>query len=168
MESLNQTQVTLLGALALAGVSAAAIGASVSPACTKLSADIRKAAQTLAEERALFDKKPVLESEWQKKKDFFYSGLSPDVALNAWVKELLNAAQSQTLTLEKLEPAGLRAEGKELSVFVSFRSDMRAFLRFAYGLAENDPLSRIQSFSVRRDEGTKIFLFELMLAKVAE
>ena len=134
----------------------------------RLDTDIEKLSKLVQEERVLVAGKPALEAQWQKKKGVLDQGLDAEVVLSAWVKDLLSVAQSQSLALEKLEPAGVKTgvSGKTVSVFISFQGDIRRLVGFIYRLAEEDTLSRIDFFIIRQEEGSKNFFFELTLAKV--
>ena len=116
----------------------------------------------LVEYQELLTRKDSLESEWENKKIYFQS-IPPEEALSTWQKELMASAQSLSLVIDKLEPLGLK--GDEISVFLSFKGDMKKMDRFIYHLMESDPLSKVKSFSVRQEEGGKNLLFEVMLAK---
>src|SRR3989344_1509566 len=164
MAALTKIQTTFICVLMAALLSVGVVALVVARPSRELRNDVRRLSKALQEERLLLAKKPVLRSEWEAKKSFFHEGLGPDAALNAWVKELLTAAQSQALALEKLEPVGAGKGGK-LAVLISIKGDIRKLTRFMYQLAEKDPLSRIESFSVRREEGSKALFFELMLGK---
>jgi hypothetical protein len=128
---------------------------------------VNQAAQELRENEDLLSKKPLLQSEWESKKAFFESGSNQDDIFNTWVKDLLTLAQSQSLSLEKLEPVGTKtdSEGKRCTIFVSFEGDMTKFTQFIYQLIQKDPLSTVESFGVRQQEDSKTLLFELLLAK---
>ena len=156
----------LISALASAGI----VALIFMPRIGSLRRDIRNESKILEEEKALIAKKPSLETEWEEKKHFFESGSDAETVLNAWVKDLLVSAQSQTLALEKLEPAGIKTDagGKKLTVFISFQGDIRKLARFVYQLMDQDPLSRIESIDVKLDEGSKALSFELMLGKIVK
>ena len=168
MAKLNKKWATLVGVSGAALFAAAVVGCIFLPSIKRLCADVTRASKILEEEKALLVKKTSLQSEWEAKKDHLDQGLDPDSVLNAWVKDLLAAAQAESLTLEKLEPAGIRSgpEGKALTVFISFEGDIRQLIRLIYQLVEKDPLARIVSFDVRLDEESKRLSFELLLGKV--
>ena len=168
MAKLNKKWMALgiAGALALSG---GCILFSIFTSPIKdLQNDIQKESRILAEEKSLIANKPSFEKEWEEKKNFFSPGVESEAVLNNWVKDLLAAAQSQALTLEKLEPAGVKADAgvKKLAVFISFQGDIRKLAGFVYQLMEKDPLARIESIDVRLEEGAKTLIFELMLGKI--
>ena len=111
--------------------------------------------------------KHFLEAEWESKKNLFISNPDSSEFLNAWLKDFITYAQSHSLKIDKLEPAGVKEgpNGKETSILISFQSDIRKFNEFVYFLLEKDPLSRIQSVFVRQDENSKNLSFEIMLGK---
>ena len=72
-------------------------------------------------------------------------------------------AQSESLILDKIEPVG-KNEG-EVSLFLSFQGDMKKLISFIYHLRERDALVRLKSFSLRQEEGSSNFSFEMILGK---
>lgn len=128
-----------------------------------------KPAPKISEKPAAYspEDKAAIEAEWKTKKDFFSGSQDSSEALNAWLAGFINYAQSSGLKIDKLEPAGTKTgeNGKEMSVFLSFQSDMRKFNEFIYFLLEKDLLSGIQSVFIRQDENSKKLSFELMLEK---
>ena len=170
MEIMNKKTNAIAGLLMTAAISLGLVLLVFAPEMRGAARDFENRQRLLAEYRRLLAGKPALESEWEKKKSVLEPGLGPDEALNAWIKELLDYAQTQGLSMEKLEPAGIKegAEGKRMAVFMTFRGDIRKFVRFAYYLMETDPLASIESFLVRPDEqDPKNLSFELMLGKGA-
>ena len=170
MAKLDKRWVTLAGALIMALLSAVMISFIFMPHVKSFQNEIRQESKILEEEKKLLERKPVLQAEWEEKKNFFSPGLQAEEALNVWVKNLLASAQSEALTLEKLEPAGIKtgSGGKNLTVFISFRGDIRKFARFIYQLIDKDPLSQIESLDIRLEEGSKTLSFELMLGKIVK
>ena len=170
MAKLDKKWTTLVCVMTLVFLSAEIVILIFRPHIKSLEADIRRESKLLEEEQVLLARKPSLEKEWEEKKSFFSSGLEPEAALNIWVKDLLSSAQSQSLALEKLEPAGIKTvpAGKKLTVFISFQGDIRKFVQFVYQLMDKDPLSQIESIDAKLDEGAKDLSFELMLGKIVK
>ncbi len=168
MAKLDKRWVTAGCVLTAVFLSASVIWLIFAPHFKVLRSDIGRESKLLEEERALLARKPSLQTEWEEKKNYFGSGLEPEAVLNAWVKDLLASAQTQTLTLEKLEPAGIKTgpDGKHLTVFISFGGDIRKFVRFVYQLMDKDPLSRIESMDIRLEENSRTLTFELLLGKL--
>ncbi len=168
MARLNKKWTTLIYLSAAALIGAYLVNIFFEAPIKRLRADVVQSAKVLEEEKALLAKKFSLQAEWESKKTMLSLGADPDSVLNAWVKDLLASAQTQSLVLEKLEPAGVRtgAEGKTLTVFITFQGNIRQLAGFVYRLAEKDPLSRIESFDIRREEESKNLSFELLLGKV--
>ncbi len=168
MAKLNKKWTTLACALSAALLGTFFVGFIFKAPTQRLRAEVTRSSKILQEEKTLLARKPALQSEWDAKKDMLGPGLEPDALQNAWVKELLACAQTQSLVLEKLEPAGVRtgAGGKTLTVFITFQGDIRQLVSFIYRLAEKDPLSRIESFNIRREEDSTSLSFELLLGKM--
>ncbi len=168
MAKLSKKSATWIGIGATVFLSAAIAALFFIAPIRRLGIDIEKLSKLVQEERVLMSRKPALEAQWQKKIGAPDQGLDAEAVLSAWVKNLLSMAQSQSLALEKLEPAGVKSgpSGKTVSVFISFQGDVRRLVSFIYRLAQEDSLSRVEFFSVRQEEGSKNFFFELTLAKV--
>lgn len=154
---MDKKQTTMAGITAAALLSAFAAFLIFLPPIRNEEEKIGRHEKVLEEYRQLLARKAQLESEWQSQRNIF-TGQPAQEVLNAWLKDLLNDAQSQSLTLDKLEPAGT-------AVFISFQGDIKKFNAFINHLIEIDPLARIQSVSIRQEEGSKNLSFELMLAK---
>ena len=163
---MNKKQNTILVISVAALLSAFTVGLVFLPQIRSEEEKISRREKVLEEYRGLLARKTGLESEWESKRNNF-PNQPPQEILNAWLKELLNDAQSQSLVLDKLEPAGIKEGpgGKETAVFVSFQGDIKKFNAFINHLLETDPLARVQSVSVRQEESAKNLSFELMLAK---
>jgi len=167
MARLNKKWKTLLYLSAIAVISVFFISTFFTASIKHIQADIVRSTRVLEEEKALLAKKSSLQAEWEAKKDMLSPGADPDSILNAWTKDLLAFAQAQALVLEKIEPAGVRTgtDGKTVTVFISFQGNIRQLAGLVYRLAEKDPLVRIESFDIRREEESKNLSFELLLGK---
>lgn len=168
MEKLNRKkQITLGGVAACALLSGALVWGLFVPAIQRARKSLEKNGRILREYEEFLAQKAGLESQWETQKTFFQSPLRSEEFLNAWIKDLLTYAQSEGLTIEKLEPAGMKEgpEGKEMAVFVSFQGDIARLVQFVYHLVETDPLAGIESFLARQDENGKTLSFEMMLGK---
>lgn len=131
--------------------------------------ELERKKEAFQESQSLFSQRKSSESEWEKVKTLLPKTQTPEEALNLWVKELLSYAQSEGITFTKLEPQGTKekeAGRKELRLFLLFQGDIRKLIHFLYFLIEKDPLSRIETFSLKQEEETKIFSYELTLGKV--
>ena len=170
MAKLDKKWITLASVLIIALLSVGIVSFIFMPHIRRLRDDIQRESKILTEEKMLLIRKPILQAEWEEKKSFFGSGIQAEEVLNVWIKDLLASAQSQALTLEKLEPAGIKTSpgGKNLTVFISFQGDIRKFACFIYQLMDKDPLSRIESLDIRLEEGSKTLSFELMLGKIVQ
>lgn len=166
---MNKKRTTYLAVATVAILSHLIIAYLFSAPVKKLETEVNTLSKKLQEEKLILKQKVSLESEWQSQKNELRPGLEPDAMLNSWVKDLLACAQSQSLVLEKLEPAGVKSEGgvKKGSVFVSFHGDIRSLARYVYELLDKDVFSSIDSFGMRREEDAQNYSFELMLGKVA-
>lgn len=151
----------IMAALALGSIGL--VGLIFAPLIHRAEEEIRRHAGTLAEYRELMKRKESFEAEWNVKKNYMSQGIPAEEVLNSWQKALMGYAQAESLTLNKLEPAGMK--DKEASVFLSFQGDMKQLVRFIYHLMDSEPLATIQSFSLRQEEGSKEFSFEMMLGK---
>ncbi len=167
MAKLNKKIKTIVVVSMAAVLSAAAIGAVFTPHLKALENDVARAESALREARALVAQKPFLESEWESKKRFFPANLDSDAVLGAWVKDVLSLAQNQALSMEKLEPAGIKTgeNEKKWMLLVSFQGDIGQFVRFIDALSEKDALSGIESFRIRREEEPRLLYFEILLGK---
>lgn len=162
---MNKKWAGILAAIALAVLTVFAVLGVFSPAFKNAQEKIQESYHVLSSPEILGKK--TLESEWESKKNIFVSGRESSEFLNEWLKEFINYAQSNSLKIEKVEPAGVKEgpAGKETTVFISFQSDMRKFNEFVYFLLEKDPLAKIESVFVRKDEDSKNLSFEIMLGK---
>lgn len=164
---MNKQRTTYLAVTALAIVGYMLTAAFFSSPVRKLESDVRTLSQKLAEDRTTLKQKPALEAEWQGQKSELEPGTEADAMLNAWVKDLLAYAQSQSLVLEKLEPAGVKTDSgfKRATVFVSFHGDIRSLITYVYELMDRDAYSSVDSFGMRREEEAQTYAFELVLGK---
>ena len=133
------------------------------PGFRRVNGQILHYAETLREYHELIQRRERLESEWEAKKNQFNRGVLPEEILNSWQQALMAHAQSESLILDKIEPVGKR-DG-EVSLFLSFQGDMKKLIRFIYHLRERDALVRVKSFSLRQEEGSRNFSFEIILGK---
>lgn len=149
-------------AFALAAVAlAAGILTAFMPSLDAAQARLNAARNELAQHRALLARKSALDEKWQSQKTAFQPELDGEELVSGWVRELLAAAQAQSLSLERLEPGG------ERRLVLAFKSDIGGFVRFLRTLAERDPRAKIESFSIRREEIGSQMLFELTFSKAA-
>lgn len=158
---------TLSIALSLALLSYGFLRALTAPLERSKGEELARRREALQEAQALLSQRESYESEWEKTKALLPKTQTPEESLNLWVKELLSFAQSEGITFTKLEPQGMKEkEGgrKELRLFLLFQGDIRKLIHFLYFLLEKDPLSRIETFSLKQEE-TKNFTYELTLGK---
>lgn len=126
----------------------------------------------LKEAEMLVARKPDYQKDWESKKSVLPTHFSDDHLLNLWVKDLLSYASSEGLTFTKLEPQGVRmGEGEnggkgELRLYLEFQGDVRKLIRFLYYLSEKDPLSRMDSLSIKKEEGIKNFSYQMTLRRI--
>ena len=154
---------TILSAAGVGLTGFGVVALAFAPAFSKANGRILRHSETLRDYRELIQKKEGLESEWEAKKNQFNRGALPEEILNAWQQALMAHAQSESLILDKIEPVG-KNEG-EVSLFLSFQGDMKKLIRFIYHLRERDALVRLKSFSLRQEEGSRNFSFEMILGK---
>ncbi len=108
------------------------------------------------------------ETEWALYKNSFEGPSDGEAVMNAWVKDLLSYSSSQQLAFAKLEPQGVRKQGssEEARLYLAFRGDIRKFSGFMYYLKDNDPLSRVESFTMKKEDGEAgSFFYELILGR---
>lgn len=130
--------------------------------------ELERKRETFQETQLLLSQRKSYESEWEKAKALLPKTQTPEEALNLWVKELLSFAPSEGITFTKLEPQGTKekeAGRKELRLSLLFQGDIPKLIHFLYFLLEKDPLSRIETFSLKQEEETKAFSYELTLGK---
>jgi len=129
--------------------------------------ELQEKKEALREIEQLVSQKASYASQWENKKALLPISQTPEEALNLWVKELLSHAQSEGITFTRLEPQGVKekGKGKALRLFLTFQGDIRKLIHLLYYLNEKDPLSRIESYSMKEEEGTKTFTYELTLER---
>lgn len=167
MKSVKEKALTLGIALLVAILSYAFLFLVFSPSLRSQKEDLREKREALYLAETLLSRKEELEKEWERKKSTFPQGFSSEETLNLWVKELLSFASSEGITFSRMEPQGMKEkeEGRELRLSLSFQGDIRKLIHFLYYLLGKDPLSRIESFSIKQEEETKSFTYELLLGK---
>ena len=167
MERLDKKNVTLIAAILLSMI--CILGASLiwRHFWAETHRAMLRSEVAIKQAKVLLSKKKTMELEWDLKKGYLISGVSPDELLNTWLKELLEYAQTQSLQIDKIEPAGVRSgdQGKESMVFLSFQADINKLAKLLYHLLEADPMAKIESFSIRQEEDSKRLSVELMLGK---
>jgi hypothetical protein len=168
MERVNKKSVSLAVGIFLAVIFAGGTVLILESPWNDVRNEMSRSQGLIADSHKLLIEKQAVEAEWAIKKNYLNEGVSSDEVLNAWLRELLAYAQTQSLQMDKIEPAGLRAgaHGKESMVFLSFQCDIKMLTGFIYHLLETDPMARIETFSVRKEEGSKQLAVELMLGKV--
>lgn len=113
----------------------------------------------VSEAKNLFSQKEIFQKEWEAMRSKLkVEPISQDQVLNQWVKDLLSYASEEGITFSKLEPQGMR-------LYLEFQGDIRKLNRFIYHLLEKDPLSKIDSFSLKKEDSDKNFSYQLTLAK---
>lgn len=160
--------VTLSTILLLSLISYGFVQVLMAPLQSSKEAELQRTREAFQEAQSLISQRKSYESEWEKQKALIPKSQTPEEALNLWVKDILSYAQSEGITFTKLEPQGLKEkEGgrKEIRLFLLFQGDIRKLIYFLYFLLEKDPLSRIEIFSLKQEEETKNFSYELTLGK---
>ncbi len=168
MEMTDKRICTAGGTAAFVLITGIIIWSCFAPSVRTEQEQVKRREQTLAEAEALVSRKAALQTEWETKKEIFMRTGTQEEISNAWLRTLLNYSQSQSLTIEKMEPAGIKngPRGKETLVFLSFRGNILKLIEFIYHLSQADPLARIESFSVRLEEGeTQNLSYELLIGK---
>lgn len=153
---LRNTLAAAASAVLLSGI---LIWTVFSPAFSNLEKGIRAESGRLDEKRSLLANKKELTEEWAANEKYFQAAGETS---GQWLKDLLNAAQSESLTVDRIEPA------KSDEVFMSFQGDILKFTRFMHRLMQDDPLAEVLSFSARQEEGKdKNLSFEILLRRAA-
>ena len=167
MESLKRKVYSLGFALFAALLSYGSAGMIFSSTLHSRELELQEKRGLLAESKALLLRKKDFESEWESRKSLLSPASRPEEALNFWVKELLGFGSSQNLIFTKLEPQGTKEieEGKEMRLSLTFNGDIRKLTHLLYYLFEKDPFSRIVALSIKEEEESKSFLYELTLGK---
>lgn len=123
---------------------------------------------SLAHQQQMIADRANYEWEWELYKNSFDSKVSGEAMMNSWIKELLAYSSSQQLLFTKLEPQGIRKKGsvEEARLYAAFRGDIRKFSGLLYYLKESDPLSRVESFAMKKEDGEPgVFFYEITLAR---
>ena len=147
---------------------AAALLAIVLFFCTnRTNVQIREQKERLIAYEQLLSRKDKIEAESEPQKAGQPLKDRPDEALNIWLKNLLEYAQKERVTFEKIEPQGIleKKGGKNMRIFLLFAGSGEALGRFLHSLYEKDAFSRIVSLGMRADEERKNFIFEISLEK---
>lgn len=166
-EGMKRRIVTLVVAGVFALFSYGFVQVLMAPLQKSKEAELQRTREAFQDAQRLLSQRKSYETEWEKAKVLFPPSQTQEEALNLWVKEILSYAQSEGVTFTKLEPQGVKEkeEGrKELRLFLLFQGDIRKLIHFLYFLLEKDPLSRIETFSLKQEE-TKNFTYELTLGK---
>ena len=168
MENIKKRVISLLAVVFVAAASISASWLFFSKKINQLEAQKIHKTQELASLEKLLARRKVYEGQWTKTKALFPSVGRSDEALNKWVKELIGFAEGEGITFEKLQPVGVQEKKgqKQIRILVTFRSDVRKFIRFLYHLYEKDPVAYVDGFSVQDKEEKQGFLYELTLMKV--
>lgn len=125
----------------------------------------REQRSKLAEAESLLSGKKEIESIWDRKRSVLTPSASGEAGLNLWLKELLNYSQAEGLVFDRIEPESAGSDKAETKVFLHFEGGIRKLIQFLYYLSEKDPLARVESFSVKREEESRNFGYELVLSK---
>lgn len=167
MERLNRQTLTLVTLTAACLVLTASASLLFIPTWKSTAGEAAKARLFIAEAKEILARKQALEAEWAGKKTYWNSNLSAEELRNAWIKELLAYAQTQSFKVDKIEPVGTREgeRGKECMVFLTFQANVKGLTAFFHHLIEDDPLARIDSLLLRKEEETGRLSVELMLGK---
>lgn len=125
--------------------------------------ELRKA--KLVRMQELISHQDAYASEWDKIKNRLPSADPGE--LNRWVQDLLRYAESEKITFTRIEPQGLKEgdDGQELRLFLAYEGDIRRLIRCLYHLRQEDPFSRLLSLSMKKEEDSKSFRYELVLGK---
>jgi hypothetical protein len=154
--------------LALMAVSLAVFVCSLlaGPGIHQLKEKQRQKTDRIETYRQLLRDRQAIETQWKKQEIDFKTATSVE-ALNLWVKALIAVAEGQGIVIEKLEPKQTKdREGQEkIGVYMTFKGDIRKFVRFLYALREQDPLSYVEEFRIDQEEGAKVFRYEMSLAR---
>ncbi len=135
----------------------------------KAGQELVRSEQKLLQVRLLLARTTELESVWGVKKSLFESNTPREGFTNEWIDKLIKSAQSRALVIDKVEPAGTNSSTpKKMTVYISSQGDIQKMTAFLYGLMENDPLARVESFSIKPNENTKKISFEFMLSKTIQ
>ncbi|MBI4115339.1 MAG: PilN domain-containing protein, partial [Candidatus Omnitrophica bacterium] len=111
--------------------------------------------EVLASMWELIARKADYEKEWGKFKDRM------EKPHDQWTKTFLDYSQKESVLFEKIEPES------ESRLYLLFGGDITQLLRFFYYLLEKEPLTQIESFSIRQDDEIKGLIYEITLAKNA-
>ncbi len=167
MELTQNHRQALLAALAIGGLTVCGLGTIFGPIWRGADESGERSLQALSETQYFLEQKQKIEENWNLNKRYSNRGVTVDEVVNQWMKELLTYAQSQSIQIDKIEPAGIREKesGQGLLLFVSFQTDIKKLTAFLYFLAESDPLTGIQSLVVRKEDDPRRLLAEIILRK---
>ncbi len=132
------------------------------------SEELKNRALEVSEAKLLFSQKDTYQKKWEAVKPAFKTNSTQDEALNQWVKDLLSHASEEGITFSKLEPQAVKKapDGRrQMSLYLEFQGDIRKLTRFIYHLLEKDPFSKMDSFSLKKEDSDKSFSYQLTLAK---
>lgn len=164
----NLKQGTVTAALILMVLSLAVFVCSLlaGPGIYQLKENKRRQTERMETYRQLLRDRQAIEAQWNQQAIDFQAATSVE-ALNLWVKALIATAEEQGIVVEKLEPKQTKdREGEEkIGVYMTFKGDIRKFVRFLYALREQDPLSSVEEFRIDQEEGAKVFRYEMSLSR---
>ena len=167
METLKQKAPALLLAAAIALSGLGFISFVFHPALSRAQFERKQRIGEYRHSKELLLRKKDLESEWEEMKKFQAPAGRPEEVLNYWVKDLLSFSQSENLVFSRLEPQGVKESGgeKELRIALQFKGDIRKLIHSLYQWIEKDPFARLESLSIKKDEESKLLIYELVLGK---
>lgn len=144
-----------------------AITALFAPLVDSRAQRLSETRESLARARANLADQDALAREWEANRSLLESQGGTEALLNQWVKDLLDYAASQGMVFTKLEPQGERkGSGRdEARLYLAFQGDAGKLAALLYFLREKDPVSRIETFVMKQDDGQGRFSFELTLGK---
>jgi hypothetical protein len=158
----NKSKNSILLILILAGVSFSIVKSLFSHSFDQELQMLMREKSRTSQMEQLRAQKSEIQAQWEQKKAAFESAISQEESLNLWIKEISVFGQSQGIVFAKLEPINNEAHLERL--FLSFEGDIRNFLAFVNFLIEKDPLSFIESFSMKQNENKKMD-YEMTLAR---
>lgn len=163
---ITKRMLTLVMALGFGLFTGIVITATLSPLTVEIARDKEIVSKQFLKDSDLLNHREDLTEKWRRYERYYNQSVKSDQT--AWVKEMLEYAKTKSLTFDKLEPGGLgvgEAGGKEDRLFLSFQGDISRFGVFLYGLYAEQPMSRIYSFSLEREQMNEPWMFEFILSR---